>query len=843
MRTEATRPSARSGLAVYHAKRDFARTSEPRGKAQRSRGQRYLIQKHAARRLHYDFRLEVDGVLKSWAVTRGPSLDPADKRLAVHVEDHPLEYGEFEGTIPQGEYGGGTVMLWDTGTWEPLGDPHKMLRDGRLHFRLHGAKLKGEWHLVRMRGSPREKRANWLLIKSHDAAERPGDADRLLKKRDRSVTSGRTLDEIAQDKSGKQWSSKKQKRRNGAPTPASKASGKAGRLPSFVPLQLATRVRQPPNGERWIHEIKFDGYRAEARLDRGKVHILTRSGLDWTKRFPGIAEAVKALPAKQALVDGEIIAVDEGEVPSFGLLQQLLSEQRQDGLTYMAFDLLYLDGRDLRQLPLLERKTLLESLVRKARRQIRYSEHFDSDAGKIYRDACRMALEGVVSKKADDVYRSGRGRSWLKSKCRERQEFVIGGFTDPEGSRQGIGALLLGYRKDGKFIYAGRVGTGFSSEGGRKLRKKLERIETSKSRFHAIPANAKRGVHFIKTQLVAEVEFATWTNDGLVRQASFIALRDDKPAKSIGRERVLPAAEAKMKEPEKNRELNGVRLTHPTRVLYPDIGLTKEELARFYIDIADYLLPHLAKKPLSIVRCPDGQDGACFYQKHLTAGMPAAIHPMRLKESGDYKQYVSIRDVDGLVALVQFGVLELHPWGCAPGKIEAADRIVFDLDPDPAVQWPRVVAAAKEVRERLTALGLQSFVKTTGGKGLHVVAPLSPPMPWAPVKSFTQAFAAQMASDSPKEFIAKSSKAARRGKIFVDYLRNDRGATSVAPYSTRAKPGAPVSMPLDWSELNARTRSDSFDVGNARQRLKRLKRDPWRDFFKLRQTIDRNLFK
>lgn len=539
MKKASARRPARGGLSVYRAKRDFSRTAEPSGQVGRSQGNRYLIQKHAARRLHYDLRLELDGVLKSWAVTRGPSLDPADKRLAVQVEDHPLEYGDFEGTIPKGEYGGGTVMLWDRGSWAPLGDPREMLRKGRLHFALRGEKLKGEWHLVRMRASPREKRANWLLIKSHDAAERPGDHDRFLKRRDRSVKTGRSLAEIASDKRSKQWSSKKAA--NGAQPPKSRPEGKAGPLPSFVPPQLATRVQQPPNGEGWVHEIKFDGYRAEARLERGKVRILTRSGLDWTARFPDIAKAVAALPAKQALIDGEIIAADDGGVSNFAKLQQLLSEKQADGLTFMVFDLLHLNGRDLRLLPLLERKALLAGLVKKARRQIRYSEHFTSDADAIYRHACRMALEGLVSKKADDGYHSARSRGWLKSKCRERQEFVIGGFTDPHGSRQGIGALLVGYWKGRKFIYAGRVGTGFSSEDGLELRKKLERLSSAESAFAAMSSAAKRGAHFVKPQLVAEVEFATWTSDGLVRQASFIALRDDKSAKSIGRERAVRA--------------------------------------------------------------------------------------------------------------------------------------------------------------------------------------------------------------------------------------------------------------------------------------------------------------
>jgi bifunctional non-homologous end joining protein LigD len=547
MRAKSAHHRTRSGLSVYRSKRDFGRTSEPSGKIGRTRGHRYLIQKHAARRLHYDFRLELDGVLKSWAVTRGPSLDPADKRLAVQVEDHPLEYGGFEGTIPKGEYGGGTVMLWDTGTWEPLGDAHRMLRDGRLHFRLHGKKLKGEWHLVRMRGGPREKRANWLLIKSHDSAERRGDGDRFLKKKDRSVKTGRSLDEIAADKSSKQWSSNR--RGNGASKAESKPTksarplkpGKPAALPSFVPLQLTTRVKHPPNGEGWVHEIKFDGYRAEARLDRGKVRILTRSGLNWTDRFPGVAKAIAALPAKQAIVDGEIIATGEDGISNFARLQQLLSEKRQVGVTYMVFDLMHLDGRDLRRLPLIERKTLLERLVRKAGPHIRYSEHFDSDADKIYRNACRMALEGLISKRVDDIYHSDHTRSWQKSKCRERQEFVIGGFTEPKGSRLGIGAIVLGYWKKGKLIYAGRVGTGFSSDSGIKLRRKLDRLEITKSPFDTIPTGTKRGVRFVKPQLVAEVEFATWTADGLVRQGAFIALRDDKPAKSIGREQVAAA--------------------------------------------------------------------------------------------------------------------------------------------------------------------------------------------------------------------------------------------------------------------------------------------------------------
>ncbi len=457
MKTAGHHAKSADALAVYRTKRDFTKTAEPKGKTGRAGGNRYLIQKHDARRLHYDLRLEMEGVLKSWAVTRGPSIDPVDKRLAVQVEDHPLDYGDFEGTIPAGEYGGGTVMLWDSGSWEPLGEPHRMLRDGRLTFRLRGKKLKGEWHLVRMRGSPREKRANWLLIKSRDDAARPGSGDMVLTRQDRSVKTGKTLKQIELDKKGKQWSSKKraaEKRRDAAAKPKRAAprrkAGKTKRaraipMPDFIPLQLATRVAEPPDGSEWIHEIKFDGYRAAARLDGGKVKILTRSGLDWTARFPSIARAVAAVPATRALIDGEIIALDRGNAPSFAQLQQALSEGRDEGLIYMVFDLLHLDGRDVSKLPLRERKELLEELVRTVDPPVRYSDHFGGDAHKIYRHACRMALEGVVSKMADEPYRPGRGRSWVKSKCRERQEFVIGGYTDPQGSRQGLGALLLGY--------------------------------------------------------------------------------------------------------------------------------------------------------------------------------------------------------------------------------------------------------------------------------------------------------------------------------------------------------------------------------------------------------------
>ena len=879
MKSEPSRRSpAASGdrsLARYRAKRDFKATPEPRGVKARATGHRYLIQKHAARRLHYDFRLELDGVLKSWAVTRGPSLDPADKRLAVHVEDHPLAYGSFEGTIPKPQYGGGTVMLWDQGSWEPLGDAHAMLRAGRLKFRLKGERLKGEWNLVRMRNrSPRETRENWLLIKGHDAAARPGDGDSLLEAEDRSVASGRSMEEIGRSRSV--WNSKgRQDSQTAKPVaePKGQASpsdertlpkkaAKRAALPDFVEPQLATRVEAPPEGADWLHEIKLDGYRIQARLERGKARLLTRRGLDWSHRFAGIAQAVEALPARTALLDGEIVAFAENGLSDFGRLQAILGGEEEGELAFVLFDLLYLDGYDLRPLPLLERKGRLSKLLGgNERGPLRLSQHFDRNGAEIYRHACELALEGVVSKQAYAPYRPGRGLGWLKSKCRERQEFVIAGFTKPAKDLPGIGSLVLGYGSEGALRYAGRVGTGFSQQQSLTLRRRLERIRQDKPPFDALPAAARRGVTFVKPTLVCEIEFATWTRDGLVRQASFLGLREDKPASQITREKIMarastppsgtektkparavrrkPAGAAKSEAPRASKEesFHGVRLTHPDKLLYKEQGITKLDLAQYYIDVADHIMPHVRRRPLAIVRCPDGASGACFYQKHLSAGMPDAIKPFSVKGKSGRETYVSIEDKRGLIALVQFGVLELHPWGASVDDVDKADRIIFDLDPDPGVAWPDVVSAAEEVRERLKELKLESFLKTTGGKGLHVVAPLKPAIAWEPVKRLTQVVAMSMAADNPARYLAKASKAARKGKIFVDYLRNDRGSTAVAPYSTRARAGAPISTPLAWRELGPRIKSDQFRLENIRNRLAGLKRDPWEDFFKLRQSL------
>jgi bifunctional non-homologous end joining protein LigD len=883
-------------LGRYRAKRDFAKTAEPRGGKRTRAGFGYLIQKHAASRLHYDFRLELDGVLKSWAVTRGPSLDPADKRLAVHVEDHPIEYGKFEGVIPKGQYGGGTVMLWDRGTWEPVGDPRQMYREGRLKFLLHGERLEGEWNLVRMRRrSPKDRHENWLLIKGGDEAAKRGDGDRLLERATRSVVSGLDMAGIAAE--GPSWNSNRGKsemckekpapkakaraalsRRRAKPLLATAAASKifkrAGRaaLPDFIPPQLATRVASPPDGAGWVHEIKLDGYRILARLESGRVKLLTRRGLDWHARFPEIAAAVAALPAGRALLDGEAIAIDAEGHPNFGMLQQALSDGPTDRLMLVLFDLLHLDGHDLRPLPLRERKELLAALLGNAPGVLRYSEHF-ANGPVVYHRTCEMKLEGLVSKRATDPYRSGRGLAWLKSKCRERQEFVIGGYTPPTAGNRGIGSLLLGYMTDRGLRYAGRVGTGFSDRSGTDLRHRLKPLERSKSPFLAIDAGGRRGARFVEPKLVAEVEFSNWTRDDLVRQAAFVGFREDKLASSIGRERSLyagraeaaverPAALLARKKPASKSApprrsgkapkppaaksaakgggdtvIEGVRLSHPEKPLYGKDGPTKRELAEYYLAVAELILPHVERRPLSIVRCPDGQGKPCFFQKHLAPGMPPAIEPMQVKTSEGVAEYVSISDPAGLVALVQFGVLEIHPWGSPPGDIESASRITIDLDPDPSVEWRAIIDGVRDVRDRLGALGLRSFLKTTGGKGLHVVAPLDPPVAWPVAKNFTKLLAERMAAEQPDRYVAVAMKRARKGKIFVDYLRNQREATAIAPYSTRARPGAPVSVPIEWEQLSTKLRSDRYRTADLPKQLARRKRDPWKDFFRVRQTI------
>lgn len=818
-------------LTKYRQKRDFDTTPEPRGEVARSgAGNGYLIQKHAARRLHYDLRLEMDGVLKSWAVAKGPSLVPGEKRLAVHVEDHPLEYGDFEGTIPKGEYGGGTVILWDRGHWAPVGDGRKGYRKGHLEFEIHGDKLQGRWHLVRMAQKPREKKENWLLIKGDDDfARSEGDPD-ILEERPESVKTGRTVEEVEGEPPG--WSSKtgKIERSETKSLPIPKKAKKAD-FPGFIPPALATLKPSAPTGKKWLHEIKFDGYRLQAHVRDGAAALLTRSGLDWTDKFGGsVVAALSALPVGEAIIDGELVVEGAGGASDFSALQADLSAGRTDRFVFYAFDLLHVDGRDLRPAALLGRKIALQTLMADAPLVLRYSEHFEEDGDLVLRHACRLSLEGVVSKDRDAPYQSGRGRSWIKSKCAERQEFVVAGFVPSSTSRKAIGSLVLGYYEKGDLIYAGRVGTGFSHQVAEDLFKRLQAIKAKKSPFaRKLSAEEARQVTFVQPELVAEIEFRAWTADGIVRHASFRGLREDRQPEEVARE---STTEAPAEKPRPT-----VRLTHPDRLYWKEAGVTKQGLADYYSEVWPRMGAFIVNRPLALVRCPDGVGGQCFFQKHAWRGQsPEILTVYDPKDEAD-EPIIAIDGLPGLLGLVQGGVLEIHPWGSQLDDLEKPDFINMDLDPGPDVGWTTVIEAAEEVRDRLKAAGLESFVKSSGGKGLHVVAPLKPRAGWDEVKAFAKSIADDMAADSPERFVATITKSKRKGKTLVDYLRNGRGSTAVAPYSTRARPGAAVSMPLAWTELSPAIGPDYFTVENAVSRLASLDRDPWDDFWRAARPL------
>ena len=820
------------GLETYRKKRDFKTTPEPRGKRRKVGGDGYLIQKHAARRLHYDLRLEMDGVLKSWAVTKGPSLIPGEKRLAVHVEDHPLEYGDFEGTIPKGEYGGGTVVLWDRGRWSPIGDARKGYAKGHLDFELHGEKLGGRWHLVRMAHKPREKRENWLLIKGDDEFARDEKQPDILNERPESVKTGRLVEEIEGEAPG--WSSKSgrirrpQERKAAVPKKAKKAG-----YPGFIEPALATLKSSAPSGKQWLHEIKFDGYRLQVHVRAGKAKLFTRSGLDWTAKFGRqITAALSGLTAGDAILDGELVVEAGGGASDFSALQADLAAGRSDRFVLYLFDLLYLDGKDLRAAPLTERKAALEVLLRGAQAPLRYSEHFEENGDLVLRHACRLSLEGVVSKNRDAPYRSGRGKDWIKSKCSERQEFVIAGYVPSTTSRRSIGSLVLGYYEGGKLVHAGRVGTGFTQKVAADLFTRLEKRKQPKSPFaKKLAAEEARQAVFVRSELVAEVEFRAWTADGSIRHASYRGLREDKRAEEVARESTGKTTAQKGPP--------AVRLTHPDRLYWKDAGVTKQGLAEFYSEVWARMGPFIVNRPLALVRCPDGIGGQCFFQKHAWRGQSKEILEVYDPKDKDDQPIIAIDGLPGLLGLVQGGVLEIHPWGSRLDDLERPDLINMDLDPGPDVSWATVIEAAGEVRERLALAGLQSFVKTSGGKGLHVVAPLEPSAGWNEVKAFAKGIADAMASDAPESFVATVTKSKRKGKILVDYLRNGRGSTAVAPYSPRARAGAAVSMPLGWDELSPAIGPDYFTVGNALPRLAGLDADPWAEFWRTAAPLGR----
>jgi bifunctional non-homologous end joining protein LigD len=890
------------GLQVYRRKRKFDVTPEPRGRTARAKGNQFVIQKHAARRLHYDLRLELDGVMKSWAVTRGPSLVAGEKRLAVQVEDHPIDYNTFEGTIPEGEYGGGTVLIWDRGRWHPEDDPHQGLAKGRLTFTIEGKKLHGKWHLVRMQRRPKESKDNWLLIKAKDEWARRDDEPDILEEQERSVVSGRSIREIAEGKGRKRvWHSNRsakdnsrmgagqgnghaspqrktarRPRRASASAKKKKSKQKEARpdgaaLPDFVPPSLATLQSAAPAGEGWVHEIKFDGYRIQARLDHREVRLLTRKGLDWTSKFPNVAAAVAKLRVGTALIDGEVVVEDENGMSSFSALQAALKAGERNRFVYHVFDLLHRDGRDLRTLPLVERKAELARLVGKAQRSpVRLSEHVGDEGPQVLRHACEMSLEGIVSKRKDAPYISGRSETFIKTKCANAQEFVVGGYSPSTALPRAVGALAVGYYEHGRLIYAGRIGTGYTRAAARELWKRLHALETDKPPFDQIPqAEARRrDVHWVEPKLVIESHFRGWTADVLVRQAAFKGVREDKPPREVLREmpvmmnaktkkrtskvaaetaKTMTRRAAKAKTPKSAsarkrssaRPAAGwsdgdVRFTHPDRVYWVDVGVTKQDLADYYRLVWDWMAPHVRNRPLALVRCPDGTKGQCFFQKHASAGL--SEQHLRSVIDSKKRQVIAIDDLDGLLSLVQAGVLEVHVRGSLIDRLDVCDRIVFDIDPGEDVGWPQVVAAARDARERLAAIGLESFVKLTGGKGLHVVLPIDG-ADWDATKTFAQAMALSMAADAPERYVAKMTKSLRRGKIFIDYLRNSLEQTAVAAYSTRAREGAPVSVPVTWEELGRTKSGNQYTVLDLGKRLASLKNDPWKDIGRLQQAL------
>jgi bifunctional non-homologous end joining protein LigD len=874
-------------LTVYRTKRDFSKTAEPSGedRVAPSPRLRFVVQKHAARQLHYDLRLEWQGVFKSWAVARGPSLDPADKRLAVEVEDHPLDYGDFEGTIPRGEYGGGTVQLWDRGFWSPEGalSTEEAFKKGDLKFTLDGSRLQGSWVLVRMRGDRfGGKRTNWLLIKHRDASAKPGDADALLSE-DRSVASGRSMEQIAagvgrrpkpfmlagtklaradavwtgkppdaggKTPDGQTLAGQTKARDTEAPdtegqSPAKPTTPKRRKplmvreVPKFIEPQFCKLAERPPDRPGWGHEVKLDGYRAQLRVNNGRAVVRTRTGLDWTPRFAAIAKNAEALP--DCLVDGEVVALDKRGLPSFGALQAALSEEKSENLVFFAFDLLFEGREDLRALPLTERKARLEKLIgsRDLGGRIRYVAHLVSNAEAVLSSARNMGLEGIVSKKLDAPYRSGRAGSWIKAKCRPGQEVILGGWTTEGGT---LRSLLAGAHRDGRLVYVGRIGTGFGHAVAKSLLPRLQKLTREKSPFSGDNAPPKeRNVRWLEPALVAEIEFAGWTESGMIREAAFKGLREDKDAKEVVEE--MPSATASTDKASAQRDkasaqgpatkVLGVSISKPDKALWPDAGdgtpVTKLDLARYYERVGEWMLPHLAGRPCSLLRAPDGIGGEQFFQRHAMRGMSDLFELVKVR--GDRAAYVQIDRIEALAAVAQIGALELHPWNCAANDPEVAGRLVFDLDPAPDVKFDAVIAAALEVRERLKKVGLVSFCKTTGGKGLHVVTPLTEgedAVKWPIAKDFAHLICAQMAQDSPALYLDTMSKSQRAGRIFLDYLRNDRLSTAVAVLSPRARAGASVSMPIAWKDVKKGLAPQSFTVRTAPQLLDKAK--PWKDY-------------
>lgn len=809
-------------LAQYNAKRDFKLTPEPAGKVAKGAGNRFIVQKHDATRLHYDFRLEVDGVLKSWAVTKGPSADPADKRLAVRTEDHPMSYADFEGVIPKGEYGGGSVMLWDRGTWAPIeGKSAKDIEKGHLHFTLDGTRMKGEWLLVRMKPRAGEKRENWLLRKVNDAYA--SGSDDLVGRQLTSVLTGRTMAEIAGDAGGEQSLqgakgavfAKKMVAAAAHNRKVAKTKAK-GKPPKFRPLQLATLVDAVPTGNGWFHEIKYDGYRAQIAAAGEDVRVYTRNGLDWTDKFAPLVRHIAALGLPPCLIDGEIVAYGKDGNPDFSSLQAVLkrghgAQDEGTALHFFAFDLLEESGKSLAKLGNLERKERLEALLRDAQPPIAVADHVIGAGEKLYAAMCGAAQEGIISKRADAPYLGRRTRSWVKVKCTRRQEFVVVGWNPSSTKARPFASLLLAQREKGELVYKGNVGTGFDAATMAALAKKFARLERKTAPLAVDPATARK-VHWLKPELVAEIAFAEFTASGSVRHASFLGLRSDKEAKDVTPEKQQPAPASE----------SDVTISSRDRIIFPEAKATKGDLADYYAAVAPLMLPHAARRPISLVRCPQGRAKKCFFQKHDSGSFGDHVHHVPIREKdGGHEDYLYVEEADGLLACIQMGTIEFHGWGSHVDALEKPDRMVFDLDPDEGLAFADVKKAATDIRRQLADIGLASFAMLSGGKGVHVVVPLDPGHGWDKHKDFSKRFAEALSMAEPDRFIATMSKAKRKGKIFIDYLRNQRGSTAILPYSARAREGAPVAVPIGWDALAAVSKAGAWTIKDAKELLER----------------------
>ncbi|TWO64916.1 DNA ligase D [Caenimonas sedimenti] len=819
-----------SALAQYRAKRDFSATNEPRGDEARGEAGAlsFVVQKHWASRLHYDFRLELDGVLLSWAVPKGPSFDPADKPIAIRVEDHPLAYGSFEGTIPKGQYGAGKVIVWDRGTWEPALDPQQGLKDGKLVFTLHGHKLQGLWELVRI-AKPGDKQEPWILFKKRDATARKKAEYDVLSALPDSV-GGLVIPAMA----GIQGSQE-----NGLPPGAIKST-----LPTTLSPQLPTLAAAAPTSNQWLWEIKFDGYRILARIEGAKVQLITRGGHDWSAKMPALVQSLAALNLGSAWLDGEIVVMGADGVPSFNALQNAVQNPRSTSIDYFVFDLPYFEGHDLRKVPLVARRQVLQRLLEDRRQpHLRYSAAFEADAAQILESARRMGLEGVMAKRKDAPYESRRTETWLKLKNRQRQEFVVAGYSLRSSGEPEVGALMLGvYEAGGALRYVGNVGTGWDAKTAAALKKQLAQMEVKASPFGKQPVRVQGaaaragGVHWVRTSLVAEVEFADWTADQQIRHAVFIALRDDKAAAEVQRETaVMPAGPTLAQAG--GSVVEGITVSNPERVIDAASGITKLELVRYYASVAAWMLPHLTGRPCSLVRGPQGVGGELFYQKHLNEQVIAEVRELPASVWPEHAPLLEVATPKALVAAAQMNVIEFHTWNAMAKKADKPDRVIFDLDPGEGVRWEHVQEAALLVRGLLSELKLQSWLKTSGGKGLHVVVPLTPRESWDTVKAFSEAVVQHLAQVIPQRFVAKSGPANRIGRIFVDYLRNSHGATTAAAYSARSRPGLGVSMPIAWDELAVLQRSDQWTVRTAREYLSFQTVDPWADYWGSKQTL------